>query len=273
MAVYPTFPGGKRKAFTMSYDDGWTQDEKLISLMNQYGIKGTFNLNSGDALFQQIENPRERYKGHEVAAHGYHHAYLGRIAAPNAAYDVMKDRETLEQVFGGTVRGYAYGYGSYNPETPEILKTCGIKYARTIKKAQEGKFLLPEDWYFFHPTCEDRDPELMTYANRFLNMRPMFTQCHLFYVWGHSCFTEREDLWGTLEELFQKISAGDEIWCATNIEIYDYLDAFRHLVTSANGKYIYNPTTTTLSLICDSGDFMNKRDTFEIKPGEERYLD
>ena len=274
MAVCPIFPGGKRKAFTMSYDDGWPQDETLIALMNKYGIKGTFNLNSGDILFKQIENPKERYKGHEVASHGHTHAYLGRIADHNAAYDVMKDREVLEQTFGGTVRGYAYAYGSYNTQTPQILKTCGIKYARTINKNPQGpNFLLPEDWYFLNPTCEDRDPALMTYADRFLKLRPIFTQCYLFYVWGHSHFTEAAGLWGTLEEMFQKISASDEIWCATNIEIYDYLDAFRHLITSANGRYIYNPTVTTLYLMCDDGDFCNRKDIFEIKPGEEIYLD
>ena len=48
MAIYPTFPDGKRKAFTVSYDDGWPQDRRLIGLMNKYGIKGTFNLNSGE---------------------------------------------------------------------------------------------------------------------------------------------------------------------------------------------------------------------------------
>lgn len=177
MAVCPVFPGGKRKAFTTSYDDGWPQDEKLIALMNKYGIKGTFNLSSGDALFKQIENPKERYKGHEVASHGHTHAYLGRITDRNAAYDVMKDREVLEQVFGGTVRGYAYG--SYNTQTTQILKTCGIKYARTCNH-KNLSFLLPEDWNFFHPTCEDRDPELMIYADRFLNKKPIFTQCYLF---------------------------------------------------------------------------------------------
>lgn len=274
MAVYPTFPGGRRKAFTLSYDDGWPQDETLIALMNKYGIKGTFNLNSGDILFQQIENPKERYKGHEVAVHGYTHAYLGRIASHNAAYDVLKDREVLEQTFGGTVRGYAYAHGSWNTETPQILKTCGIKYARSFtRNPQTANFLLPEDWYFFAPTCEDRDPNLMEYADQFLNMRTIFTQCNLFYIWGHSHFTEAAGLWGTLEELFQKISARDDIWCATNIEIYDYLDAFQHLVTSADGKYLYNPTVTTLSLIHNNGDFANKRVTFEIKPGEEIYLD
>ena len=36
----------KRKAITFSYDDGVTQDIRLIELMNKYGLKGTFNLNS-----------------------------------------------------------------------------------------------------------------------------------------------------------------------------------------------------------------------------------
>ena len=41
------WPNGRRKAFTLSYDDGVTQDIRLIEMMNQFGIKGTFNLNSG----------------------------------------------------------------------------------------------------------------------------------------------------------------------------------------------------------------------------------
>ena len=34
------------KAVTFSYDDGVTQDIRLIELLNQYGLKCTFNLNS-----------------------------------------------------------------------------------------------------------------------------------------------------------------------------------------------------------------------------------
>ena len=54
MAIYPIFPGGKRKAFTLSYDDAWPEDRPLIKLMNEYGIKGTFNLNSGENKFTDI---------------------------------------------------------------------------------------------------------------------------------------------------------------------------------------------------------------------------
>ena len=41
------FPGGLGKAFTMSYDDGVEQDIRLIQIMRENGVKGTFNLNSG----------------------------------------------------------------------------------------------------------------------------------------------------------------------------------------------------------------------------------
>lgn len=38
---------GKKKAITFSYDDGVTQDIRLIELLDKYGLKCTFNLNSG----------------------------------------------------------------------------------------------------------------------------------------------------------------------------------------------------------------------------------
>ena len=36
----------KMKAITFSYDDGVTQDIRLIELLNKYNLKCTFNLNS-----------------------------------------------------------------------------------------------------------------------------------------------------------------------------------------------------------------------------------
>ena len=45
--IYCCFPGGKHKALTLSYDDGRTQDRRLVDIFNRNGIKGTFHLNSG----------------------------------------------------------------------------------------------------------------------------------------------------------------------------------------------------------------------------------
>ena len=41
------YPGGKAKAFNISYDDGVIQDIRFVELLNRYGLKGTFNLNYG----------------------------------------------------------------------------------------------------------------------------------------------------------------------------------------------------------------------------------
>ena len=85
---YMRFPGGKKKAFTISYDDNITQDERLIKKMEQYHIKGTFNIIPGwfskeDAVFPEGEtyiNVTEKKAKNlynnslvEVANHGYDH--------------------------------------------------------------------------------------------------------------------------------------------------------------------------------------------------------
>lgn len=79
------WPEGKRKAFTLSYDDGIEQDRRLVRMMNERKVRGTFNLNSG--LFgrkgrvaagkkevDHIKIPAEEiirlYENHEVAGHG-----------------------------------------------------------------------------------------------------------------------------------------------------------------------------------------------------------
>jgi len=38
---------GKMKAFTFSFDDGVVQDRRTVEILNKYGLKATFNINSG----------------------------------------------------------------------------------------------------------------------------------------------------------------------------------------------------------------------------------
>ena len=272
MAVYPTFPGGKRKVATFSYDDGGNTDKIMIDMMNKYGIKGTFNLCSGDVLFSEVENPKEVYKGHEVAVHGLTHVYIDRVQPQTATYEIIKDRENLEKVFGGAVRGFAYPYTAYNDASVPLLKNCGLKYARTASCTEN--FRMPSDWYYWHPTVCDTNPKYLEICERFVTAKnAAFNQSQMLYVYGHSHITDRRDLWGTFEESLKMLSEHDDIWFATNIEICDYYNAFLNLVMSVDSKYIYNPTNTTLSLIHSNGDFINGSVTFEIKPGEEIYLD
>ena len=138
MKVYICFPEGKAKALTMSYDDGKIQDERLISIFNKYGIKGTFNLNYG-LMEREQEPPRiaesriaELYKGHEVATHTMTHPTIERCPLTEVAEEILEDRKGLEKLTGQLVRGHAYPNGSYSEEIKQLFRQLGIAYGRVV---------------------------------------------------------------------------------------------------------------------------------------------
>jgi peptidoglycan/xylan/chitin deacetylase (PgdA/CDA1 family) len=87
----PAFPRGKRIAFTTSWDDAVVEDRRLVAQMNELGLKGTFNINSGMLAGPSQHLPTgwgERiaarevanlYRGHEVAIHSRTHPHLTKV--------------------------------------------------------------------------------------------------------------------------------------------------------------------------------------------------
>ena len=53
---------------------------------------------------------------------------------------------------------------------------------------------------------------------------------------------------------------------------YSIMEDRSESVLKHAGKYIYNPTNTTFSLIYSDGDFIKSAITLELKPGEEIVL-
>ena len=105
--IYICFPEGKHKALTMSFDDGRQEDYHLVKLFNQYGIKGTFNVNSGlqtKGRIDQKEYP-EPYRGHEIACHTVTHPTISRSPLDQTARQILEDRCALEALAGYPVRG------------------------------------------------------------------------------------------------------------------------------------------------------------------------
>lgn len=255
MSYYLRFPDFKYKAVTLSYDDGVIYDRQLIEIMNRYGLKGTFNLNSG--LFG-VNNRKLTEKeafdlynnsGHEVAVHGERHLSLGDVDKAMAAFDVINDRNNLEKLFGTIIKGMAYANGSFNEQTTEVLESCGINYARTVLST--GKFDLPNDWLRLNPTCHHKDPKLIDYVKEFLNLnsgrKPL-----LFYLWGHSYEFNDNNNWYIIENFGKEIGNRDDIWYATNGEIYDYVMAYNNLIFSADGQLIKNSANIDIYLHCHS---------------------
>ena len=253
------FPQGKFKAVTLSYDDGVCADLRLAEILDRYGIKCTFNINSGFFGGKGKTTPEEIKthildKGHEVAVHGEKHIAPG-IAAPNILIaDVLNCRRALEEQFGMIIRGMAYPDSGitrmHNGNSYEVirrsLQSLGIVYARTLG-GDNNRFHLPEDFYAWMPTAHHKNPLLMEYASDFVRLREESLYSanrfpRLFYLWGHSYEFDRDNNWPLVEEFCQVISNKEDTWYATNMEIYDYVMAYRALVTSADGKWVYNPT-------------------------------
>lgn len=272
MKIYTCFPGGKAKAFTMSYDDGVFDDIRLIELMNKNGIKGTFNLNYGYLANEagQANRPRipmerinEIYKGHEIATHSWSHPTIARCPAPEIIEEIIRDRKGLEKLTGKIVRGHAYPNGSYDEDVKSIFKSLGIAYARVVET--DPSFELPKDPLEWKGTCRHADPKLMDYAKEFVEFKKK-QYLRLMYVWGHSYeFTEQNN-WEIAEKFLPYIGGHEDIWYATNIEIIDYLEAAKRLIFSADYSFVYNPSAISVWIAVDDNRYV------ELKGGEYTSL-
>ena len=116
------YPNGKKQALTFSFDDNQDFDKRLIEIFDKYGMKCTFNVNSGTLGGTADQNPdgnvyikpeevKEVYKNHEVAVHGVEHKYIATLTDPMIVNEFMEDRKTLEALTGKFVQGYAFRSG------------------------------------------------------------------------------------------------------------------------------------------------------------------
>lgn len=273
--MYMVFKDGKAKALTLSYDDAVVQDIRLIGIMNKYGLKGTFNINSG--WYFPEDGVREKYygrmkkseakelyinSGHEVAVHAYSHPFLEKMSSPQIISEIMEDRKQIESDYGTIARGMAYPYGTYNDEVVDTLSKCGICYSRTVK--QTFGFEMPENWLMLHPTCHHKSEKLMELAKSFAEDNSAWRGAKMFYLWGHSYEFDNDDNWNVIEEFAEYIGGRDDIWYATNIEIYDYVKAYESLQLSVDTKIIHNPSAIDVWAI-------ENNEMFKIPAGQTIY--
>lgn len=252
--IHMRFPGGRKKALTLSYDDGVEQDIRLIEIMKKNGLKGTFNINSGlyapeGTVYEKgiihrrmTKNQATKlYKdsGMEVASHSRTHPFLAKISIQQCREEILEDKHCLEEQFGRTVRGFAYPSGSYNEDVIQCLKDAGICYARNSESSLN--FDLPQDWMQVKETCRHADPRLMELAHTFVENK-VVGEPWLFFLMGHAYEFESDNNWHVIDEFASYTGNREEIWYATNGEIFDYVEAYQNLIFHRNRNLIYNPT-------------------------------
>lgn len=249
---YMRFPGGLSKAVTLSYDDGVQADKRLLQIIDKYGLKCTFNLNSTlfdcanwhDRMDEEQTIAAFKDGPHEVAIHGARHIFLNKVPLPEAAREVLLNRDWLEHNFGRIVRGMAYAYNGYNEDIKRMLADLGVAYARTTKSAYS--FGLPQDFLEWNPTVHHNEAQLGELVQRFVSASPEDEFKHrepwLFYMWGHSYEYDDQNNWNLLEDFCKTLSGRGDIWFATNGEVYSYVQAYKSLVFSLDGERVFNPS-------------------------------
>ena len=226
---------GKMKALTFSYDDGVTQDQRLISLFNKYGMKATFNLNSellgkpGSLLREGVtvahvkplpEEVRGIYEGHEVASHTLTHPMLPDQSDDEIIRQVEQDRLNLSELVGYEIVGMAYPGGgvNFNAHVADVIREhTGIKYARTT--ISNYSFDPQSDLLVFKPTVyhhREMD-ELERLADEFIALKPDTPK--IMYVWGHAYEFDIHNDWDRFENILKRLSGHDDIFYGTNKEV------------------------------------------------------
>mgnify|MGYP001026235181 CR=1 FL=1 len=227
---------GKTKAITFSFDDGVKQDKRLIDILNKYGLKATFNLNSshlglpGDLLRNGVSVRHDKvracevkdvYAGHEVAVHTLTHPNLTTLDEETIVYQVESDRQKLSEIVKTEVVGMAYPCGGVNNDdrVAEIIKNrTGVKYARTITSVEN--FDLQKNLYRFNPSVYYiEENKMFELGERFLSLKSDKPQ--LFYIWGHSYEMDADYIsWERFEEFCQFVSGKDDVFYGTNKEVF-----------------------------------------------------
>lgn len=218
-----------KKALTFSYDDGIEQDRKLVEIFNRYGMKATFNLNTGiqtpESNFEiegvhinrmKQDGLAELYKGHEIATHGLTHAAPTGMTKEQLDEEFITDAKNIERIYGTYPVGMAYAYGCVDDTVAEYLKSIGIKYGRTVESSHS--FEIPKEPIKLKATCHHDDDILFELAEKFLKAEPKDDEPMLFYVWGHSYEFDVNNNWDRIEKFCKMMSGREDIFYGTNRE-------------------------------------------------------
>ena len=200
-----------RKIFLISFDDGTIWDGRFVELLNKYGMKATFNLNSGLEDFtwyyedrfpirrQRLAETVEQYSGHEVASHTLTHPWLNTLTPPQLAREVGEDCAALKDIFGLDEIGFGVPFTACGEREVRILRKF-VKYIRLSEFSDS--FALSADTYHIPIHGLYNDPDIREKIARFAESD---LPVSVFVLAGHSYELEVLDHWEYMEELLKYI--------------------------------------------------------------------
>jgi peptidoglycan-N-acetylglucosamine deacetylase len=217
-----------QKAVTFSFDDGITQDVRLVEILNRYGLKATFNINTGlcepaynfelDGVVishLDLETMSKLYDGHEVAVHSFTHPDLTQCTKNDIVEQLEKDIQIIESIFKIKPVGMAYPYGTYNDLVVSVIDDLDLKYGRTIEDNFDTS--IQSDLLRFKPTAHFNDPKIHDLIDNFLASNS--NQPQVLYIWGHSYECDTHDLWVHFESICAKLANHPNVFYGSNRDV------------------------------------------------------
>lgn len=233
------YPQGKTKAFNITYDDGILQDVRFVDLLNKYGLKGTFNLNS-QLMEQEFEwiHPngmtvkrlsknmvRHLYDGHEIAAHTLTHPYLNNKTESELMWEIGEDKRRLEELFGREVAGFGVPFHFYDEKIADCVRQCGFEYGRMSELTHS--YTPWQDPYFWCCGIFHLEPELDEFVERFFGTDEEMALCQIV---GHSYDLDAENMWDKMERILARVAGNPSVCSVTHLELVRYLRAMEQAV-------------------------------------------
>ena len=236
------------KYFVCSFDDGLEQDRRIVQTLKEFGMGGTFHLNSGllgaPGYTVRIGNlgldapknfdPGRRhllpfvghsripenellsvYKGFEIAAHTVSHPQLVFTSRRKIEHQIADDVKTLSALFDQEITGFAYPFGFGSRGCRRVLQDAGIRYARIASKAKDFRF--PRDPLSLHISAMCISRDAMERVERFIEADA--TEADLFFLFfahGYELdFGTRESNWEKFRSICSKVKSAKDIICCS----------------------------------------------------------
>ena len=211
------FIGKNMKIVSLSFDDGTIYDKRFIALLNKYGLRATFNLNSGldDFIWYYEDKPIRRlnleeskdiYNGHEVASHSLTHPYFSSLDEKRQIQEVEEDILNLEKIFSRKIEGFAFPFIDQTEANIQVVKNnIDLKYIRCSIFTEK---ILPKDRYHVGINALYDDKDIYEKLERYKsNILPN----SLFVIAGHSYEFEVKNDWEKIENLLKYLKENDDL--------------------------------------------------------------
>jgi len=193
---------GGRGMVAISFDDYHPLNTKIADLLEQYGLKATFYIETATPEARsQIAELSSR--GHEIGCHTIHHpSDMKALHHVEVVSEVEGAKSMIEGITGKPCTTFAYPRGRFNDDVVEIVRRAGFTHARTthvLKTEWDDPLRMPTTVHLYDGRKEYNERDWSS-LSRFY-MEHVIKNGGTFSVWGHASEIERDRMWERLDYL------------------------------------------------------------------------